>query len=162
MKDLAGECSPATSEKAHHFNARSEASGDESPAALSGGASAKLAARKETDTARRHERQQQRAAARIKELQPEASNRLIAGVVGVDEATIRRDTAANAAPDLKNGSDINGVADGTAANDAPALSGGASAKLAARKETGAANRRRWATRRRGASVGSLARLSERS
>src|SRR5262249_50646896 len=45
--------------------------------------------------------QRKRIVERIRELQPEVSNRTIAKVVGVDEITVRRDTATNVAPDLK-------------------------------------------------------------
>ena len=65
--------------------------------------------------------QRKRIAARIKELQPAASTRRIAGVVGADQSTVVRELAD--------------------ANASPALSGRASARLAAQRESGAAERR---------------------
>lgn len=69
---------------------------------------------------------------RIKELQPVASNRVIAKVVGSDERTVRRDTAANAAPDGKNVNNINGGHGTSAANAAPTITGQEAAKAAGR------------------------------
>jgi len=40
----------------------------------------------------------EKLATRIKELQPQVSNRSLAKVLGVDEIRVRRDTAANAVP----------------------------------------------------------------
>jgi hypothetical protein len=86
--------------------------------------------------------QRKRIAARIKELQPAASTRRIAGVVGADQSTVVRELAdANASLGAENGSDINGSSAETDANASPALSGRASARLAAQRESGAAERR---------------------
>jgi 16S rRNA G966 N2-methylase RsmD len=70
-------------------------------------------------------------AKRIKELQPEASNRKIAKVTGVNPSTIDRDLAANAAADAQKTQDNQST---TAANAAPQLSGSDTAKLAARHQ----------------------------
>ena len=66
----------------------------------------------------RHERDDIRAARKLSAI--EASQRQIARTLGVDETTVRRDTAANAAPELEKDRDINGAEPSTAANAAPA------------------------------------------
>jgi hypothetical protein len=71
----------------------------------------------------------------IKEQQPKASNRKIAKVLGVDETTVRRDTAANAASGQKKASPIKGEKSAAAANAAPALSGAEVARLAQQRES---------------------------
>ncbi|MGY2845638.1 N6-adenosine-specific RNA methylase IME4 [Bradyrhizobium sp. USDA 4509] len=90
-----------------------------------------------------------RIASRIKELQPEASNRQLAKLVGVDERTMRRDVAANAAAATENPSKNKESQVATAAIAAPtisgavaakSLSGPAAARLVGRRETGAAQR----------------------
>jgi hypothetical protein len=78
-------------------------------------------------------------AERIKELQPAASNRVIAKVVGVDETTIRRDTAANAASGGGKASKVKGDKVTPAAN-AATLSGTAAAKAVAARENKEANK----------------------
>ena len=57
---------------------------------------------------------------RIKDLQPEVSNRAIGRMLGVDDATVRRD-AANAAGPAKDTARINETGRTDAANAAPAL-----------------------------------------
>lgn len=82
-----------------------------------------------------------RIAKRIKELQPKASQRAIAKVVGVDETTIRRDLgskpAANAAPAEEEPAPAVPSQPADAANAAPkpTLSGSEAAKTAERKAT---------------------------
>lgn len=79
--------------------------------------------------------QRKRIAARIKELQPEASNRQIGRTLGVGEATVRRDTAPNGADTAKNPSESTPSEEPPASNDAPAaLSGAEVASLARREE----------------------------
>jgi N6-adenosine-specific RNA methylase IME4 len=78
--------------------------------------------------------QRRRIALKIKQLQPKASNRAIAKVVGADERTVRRDTAAIAAPTAKTSNKINEQKTSTAANAAPVIAGAAAAKLVARRE----------------------------
>jgi len=80
--------------------------------------------------------QRHKLAKRIKELQPEASNRSVAKVLGVDEITVRRDTAANAAPEQEKPSKSNAAESTPAANAAPTiLSGAAAAQAVQSKET---------------------------
>lgn len=77
--------------------------------------------------------ERKKIAARIKELQPGASNRQIAKVLGVDETTVRRDSAANAASADKKKN--NPKADGAApAANAASVSGAAAAKIVESKE----------------------------
>jgi hypothetical protein len=86
--------------------------------------------------------QRKRIANRIKELQPEASNRAIARTIGVDDRTIRRDHAANAAPRSEKPNENKDALIATAANAAlPALSGAEAAKIVGReqKKTESAN-----------------------
>jgi N6-adenosine-specific RNA methylase IME4 len=82
-----------------------------------------------------------RIAVRIKELQPTASNRAIATSLGVNEATVRRDTASFAAPQSEKTNENNNLKIGAAANDAPTISGTAAAKLVKRREIGGALRK---------------------
>ena len=85
---------------------------------------------------RRSRYQRHKLAKRIKELQPEASNRSVAKVLGVDEITVRRDTAANAAPEQEKPSKTNAAESTSAANAAPTiLSGAAAAQAVQSKET---------------------------
>jgi N6-adenosine-specific RNA methylase IME4 len=73
-------------------------------------------------------------AQRIKELQPKAENRKIAKLLGVDERTVRRDTAANAALDVKKDSKNNGEKSAAAAFAAAGdFSGEDTAKLLEKK-----------------------------
>lgn len=74
-----------------------------------------------------------RIAVRIKQLQPEASNRQIARTIGVSEKTIRRDGAANAAPADKNVQENNNDKASAAANSAPGPSGAQAAKIVERR-----------------------------
>lgn len=76
--------------------------------------------------------QRKRIAARIKELQPEVSNRQIAKVLGIGEATVRRDAAPSDALTAKKASQINEAKAPAASNGA--LSGAAAAKLVGRAE----------------------------
>jgi N6-adenosine-specific RNA methylase IME4 len=78
--------------------------------------------------------QRKRIATRIKQLQPKVSNRAIAKTLGADERTVRRDTAAIAAPYKGNTSGISGGEAIAAANAAPAIAGAVAAKLIARRE----------------------------
>lgn len=85
--------------------------------------------------------QRKRIVARIKELQPKVTNRQIARTLGTDETTIRRDTAAKAAPDPKKVNQNSGPFDGTAAKAAPGeFTGERAAKLVLRRETAGADR----------------------
>lgn len=81
--------------------------------------------------------QRKRIANRIRELQPEASNRAIARVMGVDEKSIRIDAAENSAGTTKSANKINGRLSADAENSAaaPSLSGAQVASLAERLET---------------------------
>ena len=64
-----------------------------------------------------------------------ASNRSVAKVLGVDEITVRRDTAANAAPEQEKPSKTNAAESTSAANAAPTiLSGAAAAQAVQSKE----------------------------
>jgi N6-adenosine-specific RNA methylase IME4 len=83
-----------------------------------------------------------RIAVRIRELQPGLSNRRIAKALGVDEGTIRRDTAAeNSAALDERLNENNGPARPAAGNSAPReLSGVQAAKLVERRETAKAER----------------------
>jgi DNA methylase len=75
-----------------------------------------------------------RLAALIKQLQPEASNRTIAKMVGVSEITIRRDGATNVAPSTKFFNDNSDLKNETATNVAPLeLTGAEAAVLAKRR-----------------------------
>jgi hypothetical protein len=56
---------------------------------------------------------------RIKELQPDLSNRQIARTLGVDEGTVRNDAAENSAEPEKTANEINGAQDGAAEFSAP-------------------------------------------
>jgi hypothetical protein len=90
--------------------------------------------------------QRKRLAARIKALQPAASNRAIAGALGVDEKTIRRDGAANAAPESEK---QQASQSGGAANAAPVARGEREILRAAkqiRAEKTAARRAEWTAR----------------
>jgi hypothetical protein len=82
--------------------------------------------------------QRKRIAKQIKALQPDASNRAISKALGVDEKTIRRDSAANAAPSAKKPNENKDGKPAGAAN--VALSGSDAAKLAARHEETARSR----------------------
>jgi N6-adenosine-specific RNA methylase IME4 len=62
------------------------------------------------------------------------SNRQIARTMGVDERTVRRDTAANAAPKEKNANENNDTNVQNAANAAAPLSGAEAARLALRRQ----------------------------
>jgi N6-adenosine-specific RNA methylase IME4 len=93
------------------------------------------------DSLRASADQRKRIAQRIKALQPAASNRAIARTLGVDDRTIRRDAAANAAPDQKTFNENNGGDRDAAANAAPReFSGERAAKLVERRETASADR----------------------
>jgi N6-adenosine-specific RNA methylase IME4 len=82
--------------------------------------------------------QRKRIANRLIELQPKVSNRAIAGTLGVDESTVRADTAGNPAR-RKGKASKNGKGKlATAGN--PALGGADAAKLVGRKERAAAQR----------------------
>jgi hypothetical protein len=75
-------------------------------------------------------------AARIKELQPEASNRQIAKVMGVDPQTINNDVAEFSARDKKKSKENKDGNHGGAENSAPAtLSGAAAARSVEARET---------------------------
>jgi N6-adenosine-specific RNA methylase IME4 len=78
--------------------------------------------------------QRKRIAQRIKELQPAASNRQIAKVLGVNRSTVDRDTGANAPLADKKTSKINADQTDAGANAPPILAGADAAKLVARKE----------------------------
>ena len=78
----------------------------------------------------------ERIATHIKALQPKASNRQIAKTIGADERTVRRDTAANAAPVEKTAKENRDESGRSAANAAP--SGAQAAKLIDRRATGKA------------------------
>lgn len=80
--------------------------------------------------------QRKRIAGKIKKLQPKASMRQIARTLGVGDRTIRRDAAANAAPQAGESNNINAPNTAAAANAAPPLSGTAAARMVARRETG--------------------------
>ena len=84
---------------------------------------------------RRSRYQRHKLAKRIKELQPEASNRSVAKVLGVDEITVRRDTAANAAPEQEKPSKSNAAESTPPANVAPTILSGSAAAQAVQKET---------------------------
>jgi hypothetical protein len=84
------------------------------------------------DKFRQAAEQRKRIAESIKALQPAASNRQIARTLGVDDRTIRRDTAANAAPAAENTNEYNWPNEGPAANAARPLSGAQAAKLVER------------------------------
>jgi hypothetical protein len=73
--------------------------------------------------------QRKRIGALIKQLQPTASNRTIAKVVGADETTVRRDTAAFAAEHSITANDINAPEAKPAANAAPTQTGSKASKL---------------------------------
>jgi hypothetical protein len=75
-------------------------------------------------------------------LQPKASNRQIAKVLGADERTVRRDTAAIAAATAKTTNKINEQKASAAANAAPVLAGAAAAQLVQRKERAEEQRER--------------------
>jgi N6-adenosine-specific RNA methylase IME4 len=75
-----------------------------------------------------------RIAARIKQLQPKASNRKIANTLGVGNRTIDRDVAPNGALGTKKASKINDPIVATAPNGAPALSSHEAARVVARAE----------------------------
>jgi hypothetical protein len=75
-----------------------------------------------------------RIAERIKALQPDASNRQIATTLGVNERTIRRDTAANAAPSDHEPKQSNGLGTASAANAAPSSLTGDEQREANRRE----------------------------
>ncbi|WP_284265498.1 hypothetical protein [Bradyrhizobium iriomotense] len=83
----------------------------------------------------------ERLAMRIKELQPKASNRQVAKVLGVGSRTVDRDTASNDAPAERNLNPINAPQTAAAPNDAKPISGPAAARLIERRETGAAERK---------------------
>ena len=92
--------------------------------------------------------QRKRIAQRIKELQPEASNRQVAKLLGVNPSTVDRDTAANAVPSAKMSND-DSVNESTAAAFAASplptsVSGADAAALVDRKER--AEQRREETR----------------
>ena len=70
----------------------------------------------------------------IRELQPEVSNRQIARTLGVDETTIRRDAAANAAEGPKEPKENKARESSGAANAAPTLTGAEAAKRVNRFE----------------------------
>ena len=81
--------------------------------------------------------QRKRIALKIKELQPKASNRAIAKTLGVDESTVRADTAAgNPARTGKKSNLVNDERSLTAGNPAPVIAGAAAAKLVARRAEG--------------------------
>lgn len=84
------------------------------------------------DSLRAPAEQRKRIAELIKELQPEASNRQIARTLGVDDRTIGRDLAANAAGAPKNDNGDNGEKRSSAAN--AATSGASAAKMVQRRE----------------------------
>jgi hypothetical protein len=98
-----------------------------------------------------------RIALRIKELQPGASNRKIADVMGVAGRTIDRDVATNVALATKNINDINGAIDDVATNGAPPLSGAAAGVLVQRitkaAETRQKNEQKRKTKIRSSSSG---------
>jgi N6-adenosine-specific RNA methylase IME4 len=74
-----------------------------------------------------------RIAERIKQLQPDASNRAIGRTLGVNESTVRADTAGNPAPQPSTPAGTNGSAELPAGNTA--LSGPAAARAIERAET---------------------------
>jgi len=78
--------------------------------------------------------QRKRIAQRIKELQPEAQNTKIAGLLGVGESTVRRDTSPNGEADRENVSNNNGHKnEGSPDGEPSEMSGADAAKLAARR-----------------------------
>jgi N6-adenosine-specific RNA methylase IME4 len=77
--------------------------------------------------------QRKRIAERIKQLQPAASNRAIGRTIGVDESTVRADTAGNPAPRRSTPAGSNGSVEPRAGN--PALSGTAAARVVERAAT---------------------------
>jgi hypothetical protein len=77
--------------------------------------------------------QRKRIAARIKELQPAASNRAIAKTLGTVGKTIDRDVATNVAPDQKKPNIINDRNPSSATNVAPLSLSGAEAATAIRR-----------------------------
>jgi N6-adenosine-specific RNA methylase IME4 len=87
------------------------------------------------DTLKASAESRKRFTNRIRQLQPEASNRAIAKTLGVDEKTVRRDGAANAADGRKNTSQNNDQLGKGAANAARLASGGEAAKIVERRTT---------------------------
>jgi hypothetical protein len=74
-----------------------------------------------TGACRRHvAEQRKRIAAKIKELQPKASNRQIAKALGVGKSTVHRDTVPNGTPPLQSAAQGNGAG---VPNGPPSLSG---------------------------------------
>jgi phage N-6-adenine-methyltransferase len=71
--------------------------------------------------------ERKRIGLRIKELQPNASNRAIAKVFNVDEKTIRNDAAENSAPASQKANGNNGAMSASAENSAPRERSGAEA-----------------------------------
>jgi N6-adenosine-specific RNA methylase IME4 len=84
--------------------------------------------------------QRKRILTRIKELQPKVSNRQLAKTLGIDDRTVRRDTAAFAAPDSKKASRNNGQTGEPAAFAAQGITGEHAARLVLRRETAGADR----------------------
>ncbi|WP_166294360.1 MT-A70 family methyltransferase [Bradyrhizobium sp. 2S1] len=80
--------------------------------------------------------QRKRVALKIKQLQPKASNRQIAKVLGVNRSTVDRDTGANAPPAGTKASKISAGQTSAGANAPPVIAGAAAAKLVARREEG--------------------------
>jgi N6-adenosine-specific RNA methylase IME4 len=99
------------------------------------------------DTLKASAEARKRISVRIKELQPEASNRQIAKTLGVDEKTVRIDTAEKSAGGKKNVSPNNSQTRQGAGNSARLVSGAKAAKIIERRETGYEEQRRRAIER---------------
>jgi transposase len=87
---------------------------------------------------------------RIKSLEPDTSNRQIAKMLGVDESTIRADSAGNPAPAEKKTKKNKAAKEATAGNPAPSVSGAQAAKIVERKEQSTERQARKADLRRSA------------
>ena len=79
--------------------------------------------------------QRKRIAARIKELQPKASNRAIAKTLGASHQSVGRDIGPNGPHAEKKKNQINADKAGAGPNGPPALSGAAAAKIVERRTT---------------------------
>jgi N6-adenosine-specific RNA methylase IME4 len=99
------------------------------------------------DTLKASAEARKRIANRIKELQPEASNRQIAKTLGVGSRTVDRDTAPNGARSRENVSRNSGQVRQVAPSGARLVSGAKAAKIIERREIGYDQRRQSAIER---------------
>jgi len=96
--------------------------------------------------------QRARIAKRIKQLQPKASNRRVAKLLGVDEKTLRNDGAEKSAPAANKSNNDSASNGADAEKSAPEISGAEAAKIVQRRTADVAKTQERASRHHAAVV----------